>query len=72
MASIRKYLENIDTERLDYFLSREVYGWDYNALSTIYLICAILSEREPQRGNAKDVFLDFAVRYADNKLLTER
>ena len=72
MASVREYLEKMDTERLQYILSREVYGWDNNALSTIYLICAVLSEREPYRGDPKDIFLDFAARYADNKLLAEQ
>lgn len=72
MASLREYLEKMSTGQLDYFLSREVYGWGYNPLSNIYLICTILSEREPQRGSAKDVFLEFAAAYADHKLLAER
>lgn len=67
MASMKEYLEKMETGQLEYFLSREIYGWDYNVLSTIYLICAILSEREPHRGTAKDIFLDFAARYADRR-----
>lgn len=67
MASTREYLEKMETGQLEFFLFREIYGWDYNPLSTIYLICAILSEREPCRGAAKDIFLEFAAWYADNK-----
>lgn len=67
MASLREYLEKMETGQLENFLSREICGWDYSPLSTIYLICVILSEREPHRGTAKDVFLEFSGRYADNK-----
>jgi len=72
MASVREYLEKMETGLLESFLAREVNGWDYHPLSSIYLICAILSEREPHRGTAKDVFLEFAGRYADHKCLTEQ
>ena len=67
MASLREYLEKMSTGQLEYFLSREIYGWDYHSLSTIYLICTILSEREPHRGSARDVFLRFCTAYGDAK-----
>ena len=67
MASEREYLEKMETGQLEHLLFREIYGWDYNPLPTIYLICAILSERDPARGTAKDIFLDFAARYADKR-----
>lgn len=72
MASVRGYLEKMETGQLEYFLSREVFGWGYHPLSSIYLICQILSERDPARGMAKDIFLEFAARYADNKFPTEQ
>lgn len=72
MASVREYLENLETGQLENFLSREVFGWGYNPLSSMYLMCQILSERDPARGTAKDIFLEFAVHYADNKLLTDQ
>ena len=71
-ASIREYLAKLDSGQLENILAREIYGWDSYPLSSIYLICAILSEREPQRGTARDVFLDFTHRYADNKELSCR
>ena len=70
MASMREYLEKMETGQLEYFLSREVFGWGYNPLSSIYLICRILSEREPHRGTARDIFLEFAANYADQQELT--
>ena len=72
MASIQEYLEKMESGQLEHILAREMYGWDHYPLSTIYLICAILSEREPRRGRAKDLFLEFADRYADNKSISER
>lgn len=58
MASLREYLEKMEAGQLGNFLSRELCGWDYSPLSTIYLICVILSEREPHRGTAKTCFLN--------------
>ena len=70
MASLQQYLEKLDSGQLESILAREIYGWDHYPLSSVYLICTILSKREPHRGTARDVFLDFAHRYADNKDLS--
>ena len=67
MASLREYLSKLETKQLEYLLSRESYGADEYPLSTVYLICAVLSVREPHRGSAKDIFLEFAGSYADNR-----
>ena len=72
MASIREYLEKLDSEQLENILAREMYGWDHYPLSSVYLICTILSEREPQRGTARDIFLEFAREYAEKQRLVER
>ena len=65
MASIREYLEKMDVKQLENILAREMFGWDHYPLSTLYLICQVLSEQEPARGAARDIFIEFAVRYAD-------
>ena len=65
MASVREYLEKMKTEELEGILVMESYGKNRCPLSSIYLICRILARREPQRGTARDIFLEFAGRYAD-------
>lgn len=71
MASEREYLEKMSTEQLEALLVQESYGRALIPLSTIYLLCRILSRRTPIRGTAKDIFLEFARQYADNQKLAE-
>ena len=71
MATEKDILEQMTVEQLDGFLRREVYGMGIFMLSTIYRICTILSVREPHRGSAKDIFLEFAGHYADCRFLSE-
>lgn len=54
MATAREYLEKSETGQLESLLTREAYGADKFNLSMIYLICAILSEREPRRGERRE------------------
>ena len=72
MATAREYLEKLETGQLESLLTREAYGADKFNLSMIYLICAILSEREPRRGSAGDVFLEFAGRYVSIREFVQR
>ena len=65
MASLREYLEKMDTASLNGVLFQETFGKEQASLSTIFMICQILARREPNRGNARDIFLEFAGRYAD-------
>lgn len=67
MASEREYLEKMSTKQLDALLFQELLGGEQMRLAVIYLTCEILARREPNRGRAKDIFLEFAARYADNK-----
>ena len=67
MASIREYLEKMPTEQLKALLFQESFGGAQMPLASIYLTCEILACREPHRGTAKDIFLDFASRYADKR-----
>lgn len=71
MASMREYLEKMETGQLEHFLFREIHGWDHQPISGVYLICRTLSEREPHRGSARDIFLDFARQTADNQALSD-
>ena len=66
MASLQEYLEKHTTQELDGMLVMEGFGRDEHTLSSIYLICRILARREPQRGSARDIFVEFAYRYATN------
>ena len=67
MASEREYLEKMSPTQLDALLFQELLGGEQMRLAVIYLTCEILARREPKRGTAKDIFLEFAARYADNK-----
>ena len=71
MASLREYLEKMDTGSLDAILFQEAFGKEQVPLSTIYLICRILARREPNRGNSRDIFLEFAGQYADRRAFVE-
>ena len=71
MASLRDYLEKMETGQLDAFLAQELYGRDHMPLSSIYLICEILARREPNRGSAREIFLEFAGQYADRRAFVE-
>lgn len=72
MATEKDILEQMTVEQLDGFLRREVYGMGILMLSTIYRICTILSVREPHRGSAGDVFLEFAGRYVSIREFVQR
>ena len=71
MASEREYLEKMSTALLDMLLSQEAFGSTRMSLRSIYLVCEILARREPARGTTRDIFLEFARQYADNKLASE-
>lgn len=66
MASVREYLEKMESEQLERFLDQEVNGWERFPLSVIYVICAILAERRPG-DSPKELFLRFCEAYADKK-----
>ena len=68
MASEREYLEKMSTNRLDALLFQELIGREQMRLASILITCEILARREPHRGTAKDIFLEFAGGYADKKL----
>ena len=69
MASLKEYLEKQDTPILDGILTQESFGKDRYPLSTIYLVCAELARREPARGTARELFMEFARQYADRREL---
>ena len=67
MASEREYLEKMSTMQLDALLFQELFGREQMRLASIFMTCEILARREPHRGTAKDIFLEFASRYADKR-----
>lgn len=67
MASEREYLEKMPTAQLEALLIRESFGAAQMTLRSIYLVCDILACREPDRGTARDVFLEFTRQFADNR-----
>ena len=72
MASLQEYLEKLTAGQLEAILARELYGQDHYPLSTLYRICAALARRDPTRGNVRDIFLEFAARYAELKQVSEQ
>ena len=67
MASEREYLEKMSTMQLDALLFQELFGREQMRLASILITCEILARREPYRGSAKYIFLEFASRYADKR-----
>lgn len=67
MASVREYLEKMTSGQMESILERETTIWGEYNMNTIYLICTVLSERDPIRGTPKEYFLRFCESFADKK-----
>lgn len=65
MASEREYLEKLTTGQLTHLLEQDLPGRGQYGMGTVYLICTVLSERNPGHGSPKEVFLRFCEAYAD-------
>ena len=72
MASVQEYLEKQSTAVLHNLLTLESYGAEQCTLNAIYHICKILAKREPELGNARERFQEFARLYAEHMDLAER
>ena len=72
MATAWEYLERTPTNQLDAILAQEAFGRETMPLSAIYVVCAILAGRKPARGSAKEIFLEFACRYAESRQFSTR
>lgn len=67
MASMREYLEKMTTGQISFLLEQELRGRGQYGMDTLYLICTVLSERNPGHGSPRDVFLRFCEAFADKK-----
>ena len=64
MASEWEYISKMKTEDLEQTLRMETLGRNQYDMGTLFHVCYELAKREPQRGTAREIFIEFSSHYA--------